>query len=116
MTEWPKGLIAAAVLAGMAVLLLLAGLVIDALPEESGPEWNGLPITEYETSDLVGGILALAVAGALCAAVSLGRAQTATRAQRVVAKLIIGLAIAAVVLVALGVAFVLVLCSSGACE
>ncbi len=116
MTDWPNGLIAATVLAGLAALLFAAGLLIDALPEETGPEWNGLPISEYGTGDVLGGVLALAVAGAICAAVSLLRAGSLTGWQRGLAKAIIGLAITAVVVVALIVAFAIALCGGGACD
>jgi hypothetical protein len=112
----PKSYFAALLFGGAAVGLLAVGLVLDALPEEGSLEWNGLPLGEYGTSDLLPTILFLAVVAIGFAGVALRRgAALGPRGRRLLVGFItvagVGLA-ATLAFIALAIA----ICSSGACE
>src|SRR3954451_5187111 len=69
----PKSFVAAMVFGGAALALLVFGLVLDALPEHGVGEWNGLPLGEYGTGDLLPTIIPLSFGALVFSAVALRR-------------------------------------------
>ena len=116
LADRPKIVLAAYAFGGAALSLLALGLILDALPEEGSLEWNGLPLGEYGTGDVWFGVVGLAACAAVCAAVSLTRDGTLPpRARRLmIGVLVAGAAVLAATL--LGLAFIVALCSGGACD
>jgi Na+/H+-dicarboxylate symporter len=109
----PKSFVAAMVFGGAALALLVFGLVLDALPEHGVGEWNGLPLGEYGTGDLLPTIIPLSFGALVFSAVALRRGPALGRWQRWV---LIGFVVAAglaVAYVLLAVAFAWLLCHNG---
>jgi hypothetical protein len=112
----PKSYFAALLFGGAAVALFVLGLVLDALPEHGVGEWNGLPLGEYGTSDLLPTTLFLAFVAIVFAGVALRRGVVLGRGRRVVLIGFISLAGLGIALTILYVAFAIAVCSTGACE
>jgi hypothetical protein len=111
-----RTVLAAYLFGGLALALLLLGLVLDALPEHGVGEWNGLPLGEYGTGDVWFGVVVLGVCGAVCAAVALARGKIRSQwVRRVMIGVLVAGAVALGVTV-LGILLVLSLCGSGACD
>ena len=117
MRSLPRLLLAAYACIGVAVLITLAGVGLELLPEDFGVEWNGLPLSEYDLGDLGGGIVLFGLAGALLAGIHLRRtSEGASPARRRLATALMVLGLVPLVTVAAIVAFVVVLCSGGGCD
>jgi hypothetical protein len=114
--EWPNGLIAAVVLYGIAAVLLLIGLTLQLLPDDAIEVFDWAPLGSYQVEDFYPAIVPLMVAGAICAAVALGRARSMGRAQRVLAGVLFTAGIVAGVIVLVTLLLIVLLCSSGACS
>ena len=114
--EWPNGLIAAVVLFGVAGVLVLIGLVLEVLPDDAIEVFDWQPIGAYQLEDLYPAIVPLMVAGAICAAVALGRGKALSRGQRALAGVLLTVGMGVGLFVLLLLALIIALCSSGACS
>jgi len=109
-------LLAAYACVGIAVLITVAGIGLELLPEDFDVEFNGLPLSEYDLGDLAGGIVLFGLAGALLAGIHLRRIDDgASPVRRRVATGLLILGLVPLVVVAAIVALALIVCSSGAC-
>jgi Na+/H+-dicarboxylate symporter len=116
LTEWPNGLIAAVVLFGVAGVLFLIGLTLQLLPDDAIEVFDWAPLGSYKIEDFYGAIVPLMFAGAVCAAVALGRGRSLGRGQRVLAGLLFTAGVAAALVVVVTLALIVLLCSSGKCS
>ena len=115
LNEWPNGLIAAVALYGVAGVLVLIGLVLEVLPDDAIEVFDWQPIGAYQLEDLYPAIVPLMVAGAICAAVALGRGRSLGRGQRVLAGVLFTAGVVVGLIVIVTLLLLIWLCSSGAC-
>ena len=114
--EWPNGLIAAVVLAGIAGVLFLIGLTLQLMPDDWIEVFDWAPLGSYKIEDFWGAIVPLLVAAAVCAAVALARGRSMGRGQRMLAGVLLTTGVVAGLIVVVTLALIIALCGSGACS
>ena len=101
---------------GVAGVLVLIGVVLELLPDDAIKVFDWQPIGAYQLEDLYPAIVPLMVAGAICAAVALGRGRSLGRGQKVLAGVLFTAGVVAGLIVIVIFALLIALCSSGACS
>ena len=112
----PLSYVWALIFGGAAFGLLVLGLILDALPEEGSLEWNGLPLGEYGTTNLLPTIVPLSLAALACAGFALRQGRELKPWQRKLVVAILAAAGVGLALVLGTLALIVALCSSGACS